>query len=58
MGTASQRHYLLIRSNLATGELAFFYRYVPQRPASVEEDFRSGNAHALHCGSVPSWFLE
>jgi hypothetical protein len=24
----------------------------------AEEDFEFGNACALHCGSVPSWFLE
>jgi SRSO17 transposase len=56
LGTASPRHYLLIRRHLATGELAFHYCYVPERqPVSlsrltraagcrwpVEEDFRSG----------------
>ena len=56
LGTASPRHYLLIRRHLATGELAFHYCWVPQgQPVSltrliraaglrwpVEEDFRSG----------------
>jgi hypothetical protein len=72
LATASPRHYLLIRRALATGELAFCYCFVPAgQPVSlsrliraagcrwpVEEDFRSGKACALHCGSVPSWFLE
>jgi hypothetical protein len=30
MGTASPRHYLLIGRNLATGESAFCYCYVPE----------------------------
>jgi SRSO17 transposase len=56
LGTASPRHYLLIRRHLATGELAFHYCFVPKgQPVSlsrliraaglrwpVEEDFRSG----------------
>jgi SRSO17 transposase len=56
LGTASPRHYLLIRRHLATGELAFHYCFVPAgQPVSltrlvraaglrwpVEEDFRSG----------------
>ena len=56
LGTASPRHYLLIRRHLATGELAFHYCFVPaSQPVSlprlvraagcrwpVEEDFRSG----------------
>jgi SRSO17 transposase len=56
LGTASPRHYLLIRRTLATGELAFCYCFVPaSQPASLtrliraaelrwpaEEDFRSG----------------
>jgi SRSO17 transposase len=56
LGTASSRHYLLIRRHPATGELAFHYCFVPQgQPVSlsrliraaglrwpVEEDFRSG----------------
>jgi hypothetical protein len=29
LGTASPRHYLLVRRHLATGELAFCYCYVP-----------------------------
>jgi SRSO17 transposase len=56
LGTASSRHYLLIRRHLASGELAFHYCFVPgSQPVSlsrlvraagcrwpVEEDFRSG----------------
>jgi SRSO17 transposase len=56
LGTASPRHYLLIRRHLTTGELAFHYCFVPEgQPVSlsrliraaglrwpVEEDFRSG----------------
>ena len=56
LGTASSRHYLLIRRHLTTGELAFHYCFVPAgQPVSlsrlvraagcrwpVEEDFRSG----------------
>ena len=56
LGTASSRHYLLIRRHLASGELAFHYCFVPggQRVSlsrlvraagcrwPVEEDFRSG----------------
>ncbi len=56
LGTASARHYLLIRRHLATGELAFCYCYLPEgQPASpsrpvraaglrwpVEEDFEFG----------------
>ena len=56
LGTASPRHYLLIRRHLVTGELAFHYCFVPEgQPVSlsrliraaglrwpVEEDFRSG----------------
>jgi hypothetical protein len=71
LATASPRHHLLIRRHLRTGELAFHY-YIPEgQPVTltrlirtaglrwpVEEQFRSGNACALHCGSVPSWFLE
>ena len=58
LGTASPRHYLLIRRHLATGELAFHYCFAPEgQPLSasrlvraagcrwpVEEDFRSGKA--------------
>jgi hypothetical protein len=72
LATASPQHHLLIRRHLATGELAFHYCYVPAgQPVSkarliraaglrwpVEEDFEFSNACALHCGSVPSWFLE
>jgi hypothetical protein len=72
LATASPRHCLLIRRHLRTGELAFHYCHVPEsqpltltrlvRAAGlrwpVEEQFRVGNACALHCGSVPSWFLE
>jgi SRSO17 transposase len=56
LGTASSRHYLLIRRHLVSGELAFHYCFVPAgQPVSlsrlvraagcrwpVEEDFRSG----------------
>jgi SRSO17 transposase len=56
IGTASSRHYLLIRRHLKTGELAFHYCYVPEgrmltktrliRAAGlrwpVEEDFELG----------------
>jgi SRSO17 transposase len=56
IGTASPCHHLLIRRHLATGELAYFWCYVPEgqlvtkarliRAAGlrwpVEEDFRSG----------------
>jgi SRSO17 transposase len=56
LATASARHYLLIRRNLATGDLAFCFCYVPEgQPVSltrliraaglrwpVEEDFRAG----------------
>jgi SRSO17 transposase len=56
LGTASPRHWLLIRRHLATGELAFHYCYVPEgQPVSmsrliraaglrwpVEEDFGLG----------------
>jgi SRSO17 transposase len=72
LATASPAHHLLIRRHLRTGELAFHYCYVPDgqpvtttrliRAAGLrwpaEEDFEFGNACALHCGSVPSWFLE
>jgi SRSO17 transposase len=72
LATASPRHYLLIRRHLASGELAFHYCYVPEgqlvskarliRAAGlrwpVEECFELSNVCALHCGSVPSWFLE
>ncbi|MFZ0186727.1 MAG: transposase [Streptosporangiaceae bacterium] len=72
IATASPRHHLLVRRHLKTSELAFHYCYVPEgqlltktrliRAAGLrwpaEEDFRTGNACALHCGSVPSWFLE
>ncbi len=72
LATASPRHHLLIRRHLASGELAFHYCYVPKgQPVSkarliraaglrwpVEECFELSNACALHCGSVPSWFLE
>jgi hypothetical protein len=72
LATASAQHYLLIRRHLKTGELAFHYCFVPAgQPVTltrliraaglrwpVEEQFRAGNACALHCGSVPSWFLE
>jgi SRSO17 transposase len=72
LGTASSRHYLLIRRHLASGELAFHYCFVPggQRVSlsrlvraagcrwPVEEDFRSGNVRALHCVLIPLWFLE
>ena len=72
LATASARHHLLIRRHLTTGELAFCYCHLPEgQPASpsrpirvaglrwpIEEDFEFGNACALHCGSVPSWFLE
>lgn len=69
---ASPEHWLLIRRHLATGECAYHYCYIPAgQPVSlkrlitaaglrwpVEEGFEFGNACALHCGSVPSWFLE
>jgi SRSO17 transposase len=56
LGTASPRHYLLIRRHLGTGELAFCYCYVPDGQAltmarliraagcrwPVEEDFEFG----------------
>jgi SRSO17 transposase len=56
LGTASARHYLLIRRHLETGELAFHYCYLPEgQPASpsrtiraaglrwpAEEDFKFG----------------
>jgi SRSO17 transposase len=72
LATVSPRHCLLIRRHLKTGELAFHYCFVPEgepltmtrliRAAGlrwpVEEGFELGNACALHCGSVPSWFLE
>jgi hypothetical protein len=72
VATASSRHHLLIRRHLKTGELAFHYCFVPEgQPVSkarliraaglrwpVEEAFEFSNACALHCGSVPSWFLE
>ncbi len=72
IATASPRHHLLIRRHLKAGDLAFCYCWVPDgqvltkarliRAAGlrwpVEEDFEFGNACALHCGSVPSWFLE
>ena len=72
IATASPRRCLLIRRHIKTGELAFHYCYAPDgqllartrliRAAglrwSVEEGFEFGNACALHCGSVPSWFLE
>ena len=55
LGTASPRHYLLIRRQLTTGDLAFHYCFIPaSQPVSltrlvraagcrwpVEEDFRS-----------------
>jgi SRSO17 transposase len=72
LGMISPRHYLLIRRHLVTGELAFCYCYIPEGQAvslsrlaraaglrwPVEESFEFSNACALHCGSVPSWFLE
>jgi DDE superfamily endonuclease len=72
LATASPQRYLLIRRHLGSGELAFHYCYVPPgqlvsksrliRAAGLrwpaEEDFEFGNACALHCGSVLSWFLE
>src|SRR5262249_58517022 len=56
LATASPRHYLLIRRQLTTGDLAFHYCFIPaSQPVSltrlvraagcrwpVEEDFRSG----------------
>ena len=56
LGTASPRHWLLIRRHLVTGELAFHYCYVPEGQAAaktrliraaglrwpVEEDFELG----------------
>jgi SRSO17 transposase len=70
--TARPRHWLLIRRHLGTGDCAYHYCHVPAgQPVSlhrlitaaglcwpVEESFEFGNACALHCGSVPSWFLE
>jgi DDE superfamily endonuclease len=42
LGTASPRHYLLIRRGLATGELAFHYCYVPaSQPASLSRLVRA-----------------
>jgi SRSO17 transposase len=72
LAAASPRCHLLVRRHLQTGELAFCYCHVPDgQPMSlgllvraagcrwpVEEVFEFGNACALHCGSVPSWFLE
>ena len=72
LAAASPRHSLLVRRHLKTGELAFHYCYVPEGQAAskarliraaglrwpAEENFQGGNACALHCGSVPSWFLE
>jgi SRSO17 transposase len=72
LAAAPSQHCLLIRRHLGTGELACHYCFVPggQRVSMarliraaglrwpVEEDFEFGNVPALHCGSVPSWFLE
>ena len=42
LGTASARHHLLIRRRLATGELAYCYRYLPEgRPASPSRPVRA-----------------
>jgi hypothetical protein len=42
LGTASPRHYLLIRRHLATGELAFHYCYVPDgQPVSLARLIRA-----------------
>jgi SRSO17 transposase len=42
LGTASSRHYLLIRRHLTTGELAFHYCYVPaSQPASLSRLVRA-----------------
>jgi len=73
LATASACRHLLIRRRLHDpADLAYFLCHVPAGRACsfttlvrvagrrwpVEEDFRLGNACALHCGSVPSWFLE
>jgi SRSO17 transposase len=42
LGTASARHYLLIRGHLQTGELAFCYCYLPEgQPASPSRPVRA-----------------
>jgi SRSO17 transposase len=42
LGTASARHYLLIRRHLETGELAFHYCYLPEgQPASPSRPVRA-----------------
>jgi len=63
-------HWLLIRRNRTTKELAYYRCYSPRRVPltapvkvagcrwAIEETFQASNACALHCGSVPSWFLE
>ena len=73
LAIASPRHPLLNRRSLTDpADLAYCYCHVPAGRACsfttlvrtagrrwpVEEDFAFGNACALHCGSVPSWFLE
>jgi hypothetical protein len=71
IATTSPRHALLVRRHLQTGDLAFHYCFTPDGPCPktrlitaaglrwpVEEGFEFANACALHCGSVPSWFLE
>jgi SRSO17 transposase len=62
-------HSLLIRRG-SDGTLAFYRCWSPMPVPlatlvqiagvrwSVEEQFQAANACALHCGSVPSWFLE
>jgi SRSO17 transposase len=42
LGTASPRHYLLIRRHLATGDLAFHYCYLPEgQPAAPSRPIRA-----------------
>jgi SRSO17 transposase len=68
-GAHQPGHSLLIRRG-SSGELAFYRCWSPAPVPltalvhvagmrwAVEEGFQAANACALHCGSVPSWFLE
>ena len=73
IATADPREFLLIRRlDREKNQYTFYLCWAPEgRPATmtyfiviagrrwpVEETFKTGNACALHCGSVPSGFLE